>query len=114
MSVMETCLGKASLIEEVKKKLGLVIRDGAVTTNKIRDKAVTSDKIADNAITDNKMADGAVTERSIKDGIIEKRHLSKQCIAELQNASFTDEAIKSLIQEEVSKVQGNLTYEYVE
>lgn len=62
-----TCFGNAPLLEEVKKKLGLVIKDGAITTNKIADKAVTTDKLADNAVTTEKIADGAISTDKIKD-----------------------------------------------
>lgn len=62
-----TCFGNAPLLEEVKKKLGLVIKDGAITTNKIADKAVTTDKLADNAVTTEKIADSAVSTDKIKD-----------------------------------------------
>lgn len=51
-----TCFGNAPLLEEVKKKLGLVIKDGAITTKKISDKAITTSKIENNAVTLEKLS----------------------------------------------------------
>lgn len=67
MCMKTTCFGNAPLLEEVKKKLGLVIKDGAITTKKIKDGAVTESKLADGSVTTEKIKDGAVTEKKIKD-----------------------------------------------
>lgn len=75
-----TCFGNAPLLEEVKKKLGLVIKDGAITTNKIADKAVTTDKLADNAVTTEKIADSAVSTDKIKDKSITSDKVSDALI----------------------------------
>lgn len=75
-----TCFGNAPLLEEVKKKLGLVIKDGAITTNKIADKAVTTDKLADNAVTTEKIADGAISTDKIKDKSITSDKVSDALI----------------------------------
>ena len=81
-----TCFGNAPLLEEVKKKLGLVIKDGAITTNKIKDGAVTESKLAeasvstekikDDAITTDKISDGAVNEFKLGNGVITLEKLS--------------------------------------
>lgn len=80
MSIKETYLGKTALVQEVKKKLGLVIKndaittdkikDGSITTNKIADSAVTTDKVGNNAINESKIAANAVTTSKIKDDSI--------------------------------------------
>lgn len=67
MCMKTTCFGNAPLLEEVKKKLGLVIKDGAITTNKIKDGAVTESKLAEGSVTTEKIKDGAVTTDKIKD-----------------------------------------------
>lgn len=148
MSTRQTCFGKTSLIEEAKKKLGLVIKDNAITTNKIKDSAVTESKIADDAvttskikdysvtgnkimpgsittdkysptsiitgaivdgaITEEKIRDNAVTTNKIKEGSININQLSNKCISDIQTSSMGEEAIKSFINDELSKKQGEI------
>lgn len=98
MSTRQTYFGKTSLIEEAKKKLGLVIKDNAITTNKIKDSAVTNEKLADDAVTG----------RNIKEGSININQLSDKCISDIQTSSMGEEAIKSFINDELSKKQGEI------
>lgn len=98
MSTRQTYFGKTSLIEEAKKKLGLVIKDNAITTNKIKDSAVTESKIADDAVTG----------RNIKEGSININQLSDKCISDIQTSSMGEETIKSFINDELSKKQGEI------
>lgn len=76
MCMKTTCFGNAPLLEEVKKKLGLVIKDGAITTKKIADGAVTESKLADGSVTTEKIKDGAVTTEKIMDKSITLDKLS--------------------------------------
>lgn len=76
MSIKKTCFGNAPLLEEVKKKLGLVIKDGAITTNKIKDGAVTESKIADGALSTGKIKDGAITTDKIADKAVTEKKLA--------------------------------------
>lgn len=109
MSVMETCLGKASLIEEVKKKLGLAIRDGVITTNKIKDKAVTSDKIADGAVTSEKIGNNSITMDKLSDSL-------KQTISNVTQGGSSKEnqviPIYNLDDIPSDVLSGGYTYEY--
>ena len=58
---IKTYFSEAMLKDKPKKKLGLIINDGAVTTRKLANEAVTEEKLADEAVTEEKLADGAVT-----------------------------------------------------
>ncbi len=66
MSIKKTYFSEALISEEAKKKLGLVIKDGAITTNKMKDNTVTTYKIVDKAVTEPKLADNSVSERTIQ------------------------------------------------
>lgn len=58
---IKTYFSEAMLKDKPKKKLGLIINDGAVTTPKIRDKAVTEEKLAENSVSTDKIIDHNVT-----------------------------------------------------
>lgn len=83
-----TCFGNAPLLEEVKKKLGLVIKDGAITTNKIKDGAVTESKLAEASVSTEKIKDGAVTTEKISDGAVNEFKLGNGVVTleKLSNA----------------------------
>lgn len=66
MSIKKTYFSEALISEEAKKKLGLIIKDGAITTNKMKDNTVTTYKIVDKAVTEPKLADNSVSERTIQ------------------------------------------------
>lgn len=53
----EKFIGESTIRDAPHKKLSLVLRDGAVTTDKIADEAVTTEKIADGAVTKDKFSD---------------------------------------------------------
>lgn len=57
---IKTYFSEAMLKDKPKKKFGLIINDGAVTTPKIRDKAVTEEKLADGAVTKDKLGGDAL------------------------------------------------------
>lgn len=52
---MKTYFSEAMLKDKPKKKLGLIINDGAVTTRKLANEAVTEEKLADGAVTKDKL-----------------------------------------------------------
>lgn len=99
---IKTYFSEAMLKDKPKKKLGLIINDGAVTTPKIRDKAVTTEKVALEAITHKLLADDSVNTNNIEDasvvsnkimdntiggeklksGSIDKRHIAADAITE--------------------------------
>lgn len=96
MSTRQTYFGKTSLIEEAKKKLGLVIKDNAITTNKIKDSAVTESKIADNAVTTSKIKDYSVTGNKIMPGSITTDKYSPNSIITeaIHDGAITEEKIR--------------------
>lgn len=103
MSTKKTYLSNASLLEEAKKILGLVIKNGAITTDKIKDKAVTTDKLAD----------GAVTSRTIQKGAVNSSHLSDNILDELIGSigEETQEEVKGLreyVEEQINNVTKQL------
>lgn len=99
---IKTYFSEAMLKDKPKKKLGLIINDGAVTTPKIRDKAVTTEKVALEAIThkllaedsvntnniedasvvSNKIMDNTIGGEKLKSGSIDKRHIAADAITE--------------------------------
>lgn len=88
-----TCFGNAPLLEEVKKKLGLVIKDGAITTNKIADKAVTEGKLADGAVTTEKIEDETITAAKLADDSVTTDKISDGAVNEFKigdNAVITE------------------------
>lgn len=96
MSTRQTYFGKTSLIEEAKKKLGLVIKDNAITTNKIKDSAVTESKIADDAVTTSKIKDYSVTGEKIMPGSITTDKYSPTSIitGAIVDGAITEEKIR--------------------
>lgn len=94
------------------------IKDGNVTGRKIADTSITQSKIADGAVitpiiankavTNEKLADNAVAGRNIKEGSISINKLSDKCISDIQTSSMGEEAIKSFINDELSKKQGEI------
>lgn len=96
MSTRQTYFGKTSLIEEAKKKLGLVIKDNAITTNKIKDSAVTESKIADDAVTTSKIKDYSVTGNKIMPGSITTDKYSPTSIitGAINDGAITEEKIR--------------------
>lgn len=61
MSTSEKYFSEALLGKKPKKPLSVIIKDYAVTTQKIADKAVTEDKLAVGSVTTDKISDGSVT-----------------------------------------------------
>lgn len=70
MGLKEKFFSEALLKETAKKKLGLVIKDGAVTADKIADDSISTEKIIDKAISTDKLADGSVTNIKIADNAV--------------------------------------------
>ena len=66
MGIMNTHFGASFIKNKPKKKIGLIINNGAITTNKMKDNTVTTYKIVDKAVTEPKLADNSVSERTIQ------------------------------------------------
>ena len=58
---IKTYFSEAMLKDKPKKKLGLIINDGAVTTRKLANEAVTEEKLAENSVSTDKIKDHNVT-----------------------------------------------------
>lgn len=80
METYEKYISEALLKNEPKKKLGLVLKDGAVTTDKIADKAITESKIADGAVSTIKIKDYAVTTTKLADSSVTERKLADNSV----------------------------------
>lgn len=101
----EKYIGEATLKDNPGKKLGLIIRDGSVTTNKIADEnvttekvtngAVTTSKIAEQAVTDSKLDDGAVVERAIDEGAVTTSKIASGAVEtdKIANENVTNEKL---------------------
>lgn len=100
MGLKEKFFSEALLKETAKKKLGLVIKDGAVTADKIADKSITTDKLHDEAVTTEKIGSQAVTGDKIADLSISENHLSDGSVTStkiaeksIYNRHITEDAI---------------------
>lgn len=60
MAEKEKYMGEARLIDKIKSKLNLIIKPGAITTDKLADKAVTAEKVSNDAITGDKIQDAEI------------------------------------------------------
>lgn len=91
----EKYIGEAALKDKPGKKLGLIIRDGSVTTNKIADENVTTEKIAKEAITNNKMAKDSVNTVQVIDKSIVNSKLSEDAVSteKIKDGSVTNNKI---------------------
>jgi hypothetical protein len=58
---IKTYFSEAMLKDKPKKKLGLIINEGAVTTRKLANEAVTEEKLAENSVSTDKIKDHNVT-----------------------------------------------------
>lgn len=66
MGIMNTHFGISFIKNKPKKKIGLIINNGAITTDKMKDNTVTTYKIVDKAVTESKLANNSVSERTIQ------------------------------------------------
>lgn len=80
MSLKEKFFSEALMKETAKQKLGLVIKDGAINSDKIADGSVTTAKLADNAVNTSKLVDGSVTTVKIADYNITSEKLAERSI----------------------------------
>lgn len=93
---IKTYFSEAMLKDKPKKKLGLIINDGAVTTPKIRDKAVTEEKLADDAVTTDKIKNSNVTTLKIADKNITTEKIADQNVTteKIADNNVTTEKIR--------------------
>lgn len=102
---IEKYIGEAALKDKPGKKLGLIIRDGSVTTNKIADEnvttekvaneAVTTSKIAEQAVTNSKLGNNAVVERVIDEGAVTTPKIASEAVVtdKIANENVTNEKL---------------------
>lgn len=76
----EKYIGEATLKDKPGKKLGLIIRDGSVTTNKIADENVTTEKVANEAVTTSKIAEQAVTNSKLGNNAVVERVIDEGAV----------------------------------
>lgn len=101
----EKYIGEAALKDKPGKKLGLIIRDGSVTTNKIADENVTTEKvaneavitskIAEQAVTNSKLGNNAVVERVIDEGAVTTPKIASEAVVtdKIANENVTNEKL---------------------
>lgn len=80
MSIMNTHFGASFIKNKPKKKIGLKINNGAITTDKIKDSSITTNKIADNAVTTNKVDNNAITEDKIASSAVTTSKIADNAI----------------------------------
>ena len=109
MGIMNKHFGASFIKNKPKKKIGLKINNGAITTDKIKDssittneivdKAVTTNKIDNNAITEDKIASSAVTTSKIANNTIITSLIANKAVTE---AKLADNAVSERILQEGS------------
>lgn len=93
---IKTYFSEAMLKDKPKKKLGLIINDGAVTTRKLANKAVTEEKLADDAVTTDKIKNSNVTTLKIADKNITTEKIADQNVTteKIADNNVTTEKIR--------------------
>lgn len=101
-------LSEAPLSEKPSKKYKILLKEGAVTTDKIRDRNVTTEKIADDAVKTEKIAPGAVTTSKIADGGIPIEKLDANLKTIIMAATGVPEDLMNQLQsntQDIAKLQ---------
>ena len=80
MGIMNTHFGVSFIKNKPKKKIGLKINNGAITTDKIKDSSITTNKIVDNAVTTNKIDNNAITEDKIASSAVTTSKIANNTI----------------------------------
>lgn len=93
---IKTYFSEAMLKDKPKKKLGLIINDGAVTTRKLANEAVTEEKLADDAVTTDKIKNSNVTTLKIADKNITTEKIADQNVTteKIADNNVTTEKIR--------------------
>lgn len=71
MSTSEKYIGEALLENKPKKPINFILKDSAVTTDKLADGAITDTKLSEGCVTTEKITDGAITEKEIEPEFLE-------------------------------------------
>lgn len=99
-------INDSPLIEEPIKKIGLQIKDNAITSNKIAGEAVTQEKLSDDSVstrtiinknvTKEKIADSAIGTGQLEDGSVTTSKVSEKAIttSKINEEAVTTEKIK--------------------
>lgn len=80
MGIMNTHFGASFIKNKPKKKIGLIINNGVITTDKIKDSSITTNKIVDNAVTTNKVDNNAITEDKIASSAVTTSKIADNAI----------------------------------
>nr|DAG91846.1 MAG TPA: hypothetical protein [Crassvirales sp.] len=80
MGIMNTHFGVSFIKNKPKKKIGLIINNGVITTDKIKDSSITTNKIVDNAVTTNKVDNNAITEDKIASSAVTTSKIADNAI----------------------------------
>lgn len=109
MGIMNTHFGASFIKNKPKKKIGLKINNGAITTDKIKDSSITTNKIVDNAVTTNKIDNNAITEDKIASSAVTTSKIANNTIITsliankaVTEAKLADNAVSERILQEGS------------
>ena len=80
MGIMNRHFGASFIKNKPKKKIGLKINNGAITTDKINDSSITTNKIVDKAVTTNKIDNNAITEDKIASSAVTTSKIANNTI----------------------------------
>ena len=116
-------LSEAALKDKPQGKYHLVVKDGAISTDKLADEAVKTDKIADENITTEKIKDKAITNDKLADKTLTVDKFSDElyngtigAIHELQETKFDKENVVQDFGDSEEKVvsQAALPFRYIQ
>lgn len=96
----EKYVSDVPLRERPLNRIGLRIRDKAISNPKIADGAITAEKIVDGAVSERTLANGSITGEKLVDGIVTNEKLA--------NGSITTEKLADGIIENIESVLGVL------
>lgn len=109
MGIMNTHFGASFIKNKPKKKIGLIINNGAITTDKIKDSSITTNKIVDNAVTTNKVDNNAITENKIASSAVTTSKIADNAIITpviankaITEAKLADNAVSGRVLQEGS------------
>lgn len=109
MGIMNTHFGASFIKNKPKKKIGLKINNGAITTDKIKDSSITTNKIVDKAVTTNKIDNNAITEDKIASSAVTTSKIANNTIITsliankaVTEAKLADNAVSERILQEGS------------
>lgn len=115
MGIMNTHFGASFIKNKPKKKIGLIINNGVITTDKIKDSSITTNKIVDNAVTTNKVDNNAITEDKIASSAVTTSKIADNAIITpvIANKAVTEAKLADNAVSERTLQKGSVSKEHL-